>query len=163
MVPEQIARTLRSQARACLGLETPLGVGFVIKAPRAEIDRLRGAPVKYAGELFPTDYGPVVRLVFTFLIEPRPLVMAARLNIADPHDHRLLRRLMVEDSFVLVFLDERLRYVFSQRLVHVPVMRDQFARLTEAAARYLLDCDVRALNWEMACADVALRFPLRSA
>ena len=74
-LPPELAAFLKDQRYACLTHATDQGTVLVLKAPRSEIDSVRGTvPIQLRHELHRHPAAPVIRMVVTIYDQPaRPL------------------------------------------------------------------------------------------
>lgn len=111
-LPSDLAAFLKSQRLACLllGTEGDDGSGFVIKAPGAEIEGLRGPlPILFRQELYHHPSSPVIRLLLRLYDRPpSSLAFESFVNIDDEEQRRDYGTLANQEMVNLYFYDEAL-------------------------------------------------------
>jgi hypothetical protein len=85
---------------------------FVIKAPAAEIERLRGrVPIELRHELYDHPSAPVLRMVLTFFDQPdRPLALETFINVDDPQQRADFAAMAEQEEVGLLFYDDALSH-----------------------------------------------------
>jgi hypothetical protein len=85
-LPPELAAFLQRQHYACLLHPTDQGAVYVVKAPGADIESLRGrVPVQVHHELYEHPASPVIRTLFRWYDRPAsPLAMESYTNVGDP-------------------------------------------------------------------------------
>src|SRR5215211_6798380 len=122
-LPPELADFLRDQHYACLTQATDQGTVLVLKAPRREIESLRGTvPIQLRHELHQHPSAPVIRMVVTIYDQPaRPLAFDTFINVADHQQRDDFAALSSQQELRLLFFDEQLRHQLSKRVA----LRDQ--------------------------------------
>jgi hypothetical protein len=122
-LPPELAAFLRTQDYACLTHATDQGTVLVLKAPRSEIDSVRGTvPIQLRHELHRHPAAPVIRMVVTVYDQPaRPLAFDTFINVADPEQRDDFAALSNQQELHLLFYDEQLRHQLSKSVA----LRDQ--------------------------------------
>lgn len=117
-LPKELAEFLRDETYACLMQETDLGTVFVVKAPRADIESLRGrVPIHLRQELHQHPAAPVIRMVLTIYDQPtRPLAFETFVNVADPQQQSEFAGLSRQSDLHLLLYDESLRHRLSKQM-----------------------------------------------
>src|SRR4051795_12385528 len=85
-LPPELADFLRDQSFACLTHPTDQGTVLVMKAPRQEIESIRGPILmEVRHELYQHPSAPVIRMVVVMYDQPaRPLAFESFINVEDP-------------------------------------------------------------------------------
>ena len=119
-LPLELAEVLRAPAYACLTVGTDQGTVVVIKAPAAEIQRVRGPiPVELRHQLFEHPAAPVIRITLRLFDDPdAPLAMETFINVRDPAQRADYAALAQQDHIDLLFYDEVLQIRLRKQIIH---------------------------------------------
>src|SRR5690349_7936118 len=109
-LPPALVDALNDQPFACVTASTDRGTGFVLKAPRAEIARVRGSvPIELRHELYSHPRAPVIRLLLRIYDQPEQhLAFESFINVRDPEQLGDYQRLSEQTEIALLFYDEQL-------------------------------------------------------
>jgi hypothetical protein len=134
-LPPELAQHLQTHRYACLTHGSDQGTLFILKAPRREIESLRGTvPVAVRHELYDHPSAPVIRLLLTFYDQPsRPLAFETFINAADPAQRADYADLARQRALTLLFYDESLAHRLSKRVRHTA--REQIETILLVAER----------------------------
>jgi hypothetical protein len=119
-LPPELAAFLQDHPYACLTQATDRGTVLVLKAPRQDIEGIRGPlPIKVHHELHDHVTAPVIRLVVTFYDRPsRPLAFETFINVGDPQQRSDYAALADQPELHLLFYDEALEHCLTKTVAH---------------------------------------------
>lgn len=119
-LPPELVETLSDHEYACLTLRTELGTVILIKAPRIEIESVRGqVPIQLGHELYKHPNAPVIRIGLKFYDQPHaPLAMETFINVADETQRADYAALGNQEEIPLLFFDEGLMQRLAKRVSH---------------------------------------------
>jgi hypothetical protein len=159
-LPPELAAFLQRQHYACLLHPTDQGAVYVVKAPGADIESLRGrVPVQVHHELYEHPASPVIRTLFRWYDRPAsPLAMESYTNVGDPQQRTDYLDLSRRDQLRFLFYDEQLAYRLS-KLVHHPDRR-LIPQIVAIADRLLLAIPSDRRDFDQAKAAVIQRTSL---
>lgn len=109
-LPPQLREFLQDRRHTCVMQSTDtLGTVFLIKAPGADIDSVRGrVPVHLRQELHDHPKAPVIRLVLTIYRQSdHPLPLDTFVNVEDPQQRADYAALAEQEKLHLLFYDEK--------------------------------------------------------
>lgn len=159
-LPPELAAFLRTQDYACLTQGTDQGTVFVLKAPRREIESLRGTvPIQLRHELHQHPSAPVIRMVVTIYDQPAsPLAFDTFINVDDPAQGMDFLNLAALDELRFLFYDESL----SHRLTKTVANRrpEDIVRIVSEALTLRFSIPEEQFNFDRAKAAVMERNPL---
>lgn len=153
-LPPELAEFLtRHQFAALFHPTEELGTVLVVKAPKQEIDSVRGTvPVELRHELYHHPFAPVVRVVTRIFDRPdAPLALETYVNIQDPDQRADYATLAEQDTLYLLFYDERLRHRLTK---HIGQDRADLQGLLAQADLLLGTIRPEALDFDRAKAEV---------
>jgi hypothetical protein len=109
-LPPEMAEFLKTQDLAAFWWSTNFGTSMVIKAPRAEIDSVRGTvPIHLAHSLYDHPQAPLIRSTMQIIDQPDShLALETYTNVADPQQRSDFARLARQRQIRLLFYDEAL-------------------------------------------------------
>ena len=119
-LPTDLADFLRDRPYACLTHPTDQGTVLVVKAPRQEIESIRGPlPVQVRHELHQHPTAPVIRMVVTIYDDPaRPLAFESFINVEDPQQRSDYAALAEQPELHMLFYDESLAHRLTKSVTH---------------------------------------------
>lgn len=119
-LPPELVAVLGDVEYACLTIGTDGGTALLLKAPRIEIESVRGqVPVQLNHELYDHPSAPVIRLALRLYDQPQaPLAMETFINVADETQRADYAALADQDEIALLFLDETLQPRLAKRISH---------------------------------------------
>jgi hypothetical protein len=119
-LPPELAAFLGDQPFACLTHPTDQGTVLVMKAPRQEIESIRGrVPMQVRHELYQLPTAPVIRMVVMIYDQPaRPLAFESFINVEDPQQHSDYAALAEQPELRMLFYDERLDHCLTKSVRH---------------------------------------------
>ena len=158
-LPPELAQFLRSIQLGAVFESTDLGTGLVIKAPRRDIEGLRGViPIHLRHELHRRSTAPVIRTVIRLYDRPKtPLTLETMTNIADPIQRAEFAALEAQESIYLHFYDEDLRHPLSKCVGYDGSVVPELLAL---AQRHLRTIQADQLDFERAKAEVMVQTQL---
>jgi hypothetical protein len=163
-LPPDLAAFLDSQRLACLLIGTERGSSFVIKAPGAEIEGLRGPmPVLLRHELYRHPASPVVRLLLRLYDRPHgnppsSLAFESFVNVDDEGQRSDYGNLSLLETIDLHFYDEALAHRLTK---HIPNgIRTDIPLVLITALRLRARIPNEHLDFDRAKADVIARTSL---
>jgi hypothetical protein len=117
-LPPVLAEFLKDQRYACVTEATDQGTAFVVKAPRRDIEGLRGnVPIEQRHELYRHPSAPVIRLLTTLYDQPeRPLKLETFINVGDDQQRAELAALAEQEDVLMLFYDEALQHQLNKRV-----------------------------------------------
>jgi hypothetical protein len=119
-LPPELAAFLQDHLFACLTHPTDQGTVLVLKAPRHDIEGIRGPlPIEVHHELHDHVTAPVIRLVVTFYDQPsRPLAFETFVNVQDPQQRADYAALADQPELRMLCYDEELAHRLTKRVTH---------------------------------------------
>jgi len=119
-LPPELAAAIAGVEYACLTIGTDGGTALLLKAPRIEIESVRGhVPVQLNHELYDHSSAPVIRLALRLYDQPQaPLAMETFINVADETQRADYAALADQDEITLLFLDEAHQQRLAKRISH---------------------------------------------
>jgi hypothetical protein len=119
-LPPELAAFLKDQRYACLTHATDQGTVLVLKAPRSEIESVRGPlPMQVRHELYQHPTAPVIRMVVMIYDQPaRPLAFESFINVEDPHQRSDYAALAEQPALHMLFYDEQLDHCLTKSVAH---------------------------------------------
>src|SRR5215210_5487366 len=119
-LPPELAAFLQDHLFACLTHPTDQGTVLLLKAPRQEIEMLRGPlPIAVHHALHDQVTAPVIRMVVTFYDQPsRPLAFETFINVQDPQQRADYAALADQPDLRLLCYDEDLAHRLTKRVTH---------------------------------------------
>lgn len=119
-LPPELVQYLRPHDYACVTHASDQGTVFILKAPRHDIESLRGTvPVAVRHELYDHPSAPVIRLLLTFYDQPaRPLAFETFVNVANPAQRADYADLAQQPALTLLFYDETVTHRLNKRVRH---------------------------------------------
>jgi hypothetical protein len=137
-LPPELAAFLRGEDIACLMQGTDQGTVFVIKLPSPDIESARGrVPIYLRYELYAHPNAPVIRTTLRIYDQPEaPLTVETFTNIEDENQRRDFAALAQQETFFLLFYDEKLAHTLTK--VVPQINPEQAAEVLAYADRRLL-------------------------
>src|SRR4051812_41347012 len=159
-LPPELAEFLKDQPIAAIlhGTEDQ-GAILVVKAPRLEIDSVRGTvPVELRHELYHHPLAPVIRIVTRIYDRPdSSLGLETFINVEDPDQRADYAALAEQESLHLLFYDEQLHHRLTKRIGQNP---DDIRNLLAQADWLLGTIRPERFDFDRAKADVMARTTL---
>jgi hypothetical protein len=124
-LPPELAEFLKDQPYACLTHPTDEGTVLVMKAPRHEIENIRGPlPVQVRHELHQHPTAPVIRMEVIIYDDPaRPLAFESFINVEDPQQRSDYASLAEQPELHMLFYDESLTHRLTKSVSHTARVR----------------------------------------
>ena len=159
LLPE-LADFLKDQEVACLAQATDQGTVYVVKLPRVEIEKLRGAiPILVRHELYAHPAAPVIRTIIRLYDQPdSSLALETFTNIADEQQQADFQTLSQQNQFGLLFYDESLTHHLSKVVGHHNP--EELVRLLSTAQSLLTVIPKDQFDFDLAKHDVVERTEL---
>jgi hypothetical protein len=119
-LPPDLADFLRDQPYACLTHPTDQGTVLVMKAPRREIESIRGPlPIQVRHELHQHPTAPVIRIELVIYDDPaRPLAFESFINVEDRQQRSDYAALADQPELHMLFYDESLAHRLTKSVAH---------------------------------------------
>ena len=153
-LPPELADFLRDQLYACLTHPTDRGTVLVMKAPRREIESIRGAlPVQVRHELHQHPTAPVIRMEVIIYDDPaRPLAFESFINVEDGQQRSDYAALAEQPELHMLFYDESLAHRLTKSVAHS--VRGRVPEVLEKADELFHAIPVDEFSFEIAKAAV---------
>ena len=115
-----LSEALEGSDYACLTIATESGTALLLKAPRIEIESVRGrVPIQLGHELYDHPNAPVIRMALRIYDRPTaPLAMETFINVADDAQRADYAVLAEQDEIALLFIDEWHQQRLAKRISH---------------------------------------------
>lgn len=119
-LPPELAAALVAPTYACLTVGIDQGTALIVKAPRSEVESVRGrVPIMLLHELYDHPNAPVVRMALRIYDQPEtPLAMETFINVADAGQRADYAALADQETIPLLFYDELLQQRLAKRITH---------------------------------------------
>jgi hypothetical protein len=163
-LPADLPALLESERLACLLIGTKRGSGFAIKAPRDEIEGLRGPmPVLFRQELDRHPASPVIRLLLRLYDRPHghppsSLAFESFVNVDDEGQRTDYGALAHQDLIDLAFYDEAFRRRLTKQITNF--VRADIPSILSIALRLRARISDDHFDFDLAKADVLARTSL---